>query len=71
MGYAIMYGTCICCHKPFSFNPNFVPSIRIKGEKEPICKYCINEANSIRVEEGLEPISIHPQAYMECNEDEL
>ncbi len=71
MGYAIMYGTCICCHKPFSFNPNFVPSIRINKEKEPICKECINKANPIRIEKGLEPIIIHPEAYKACNEDIL
>jgi len=71
MGYAIIFGECFSCNKFFSFNPNYVPSIRIEGDKKPICKNCIEEVNPLRVKNGLSPIIIHPQAYEPENENNL
>ena len=71
MGYALMFGTCIGCKKPFGFNPNRVPSIRVDGQREPVCLECVSLANPERIARGLEPIVPHPQAYEPCNEDEL
>lgn len=43
MGYAFMMGQCFSCRQVFTFNPVRVPSVRDKnGEKQPICKDCIN-----------------------------
>jgi len=54
-----------------SFNPLRVPSILIEGEKEPVCRVCIEQANPERIKNGLPPIEIHPEAYEPCNENEL
>jgi hypothetical protein len=40
-----------------------VPSININGTRQPLCRSCIEVANPIRVENGLEPIEILPGAY--------
>lgn len=73
MGYALAFGHCYCCKKPFSFNPLRVPSVRdpSTGNKEPICLECIGPINEKRVAKGLEPAIIHPDAYAACDESEL
>lgn len=40
MGYIFAHGDCIACGKAFSFAPSKVPSIRVNGDKEPICRAC-------------------------------
>lgn len=51
-GYVLVTGQCGVCPAVITFNPQYVPSIRIKGEgeKQPLCW-------------GLTPIPLHPQAY--------
>jgi len=71
MGYVYAMGECIACGGIFTFNPMCVPSIRIKGEREPICKVCIERINVLRKEKGFEPIVPLPDAYEECDESEL
>jgi hypothetical protein len=71
MGYAMCTGACIGCGKVFSFNPVRVPSIRIKGSREPICQACVDRVNPTRIANGLEPIVPLPDAYEPCDEDEL
>lgn len=71
MGYAIAFGPCVCCKVPFGFNPVRVPSITINGQREPVCKQCIDKANPLRVEKGLPPIVPAADAYEPCNEVEL
>jgi hypothetical protein len=63
MGYMLCYGCCVNCHQPFSFNPERVPSVRVQGVREPVCRNCIEHANRIRKERGLEEFSIMPGAY--------
>jgi hypothetical protein len=63
MSYMLAYGHCIRCGREFGFNPDLVPSIRIKGIREPICKACVERVNPIRKEKGLDPIVPHPNAY--------
>lgn len=55
MGYMICFAPCIRCGKPFGCNPELVPSLRINGQREPICEFCHGELNSKRIEAGLEP----------------
>jgi hypothetical protein len=62
-------GPCISCGRVFSFNPERVPSIRWKGEREPVCRDCIESANVIRVACGLAPHAILPGAYDEMEVD--
>lgn len=63
MGFMIVYGVCASCKKHFAFNADRVPSIRINGVKEPICKECIDVANPKRVAAGFDPIVPLPDAY--------
>jgi len=63
-GYCLMIGSCYGCGAPLQFNPNKVPSIRVNGEKQPLCRACFDRWNQIhRVSQGLEPIPLDPQAY--------
>jgi hypothetical protein len=72
------FGACAQCGRLFSFNPNFVPSLRMRdgkpdptGPREPFCRSCIEAANIIRKKNGVTPHVIHPQAYEPLPEDDL
>jgi len=71
VGYAIGYGLCFGCRQPFHFNPVKVPSITFEGERQPICRACVERANRTRAEKGIPPFDIAPDAYDECDEAEL
>jgi len=71
MGFVYMMGVCYGCKRPFSFHPNLVPSLRINGVREPFCQSCLDKANPVRIENGLEPLVALPGAYEPCPEDEL
>ena len=63
-GYMMVHGCCVACRALISFNPNKVPSIRVKGNREPLCRGCFAKWNKIhRTDKGLEPLPIHPEAY--------
>lgn len=63
MAWMFVLGQCYGCGSTFTFNAEHVPSIPINGVREPICRACVELANPMRVENGLEPIVIHPDAY--------
>jgi len=69
--WAIVIGECAACHKPFTFNPHLVPSVRVNGVREPICRNCINIANQRRQAAGVELIQILPGAYDPLPENEF
>ena len=71
MGFVSVMGTCVVCRKVIMFNPNKVPSVRVEGKREPICRECIEEANPKRIANGLEPIVIHPDAYESAREEDV
>ena len=71
MGYAIVTSPCIGCNRIFGYNPHRVPSIRIDGKREPICKECIERINPQREAKGLEAIAPHADAYTAISEYEL
>ena len=72
MGYAFVIGDCFVCKRTFTFNPMKVPSLKDKeGVRQPICKSCIEMANKLKVEKGVEPFVIPVDAYTVCNEAEL
>jgi hypothetical protein len=71
MGYAIASGYCLLCKGLFSFNPVKVPSFRVNGTKEPICAGCMEIVNRKRVDAGVPPFEILPDAYEPCDEGEL
>ena len=63
MGYYYGMGACYCCRRPFTFNVHLVPSIKIDGVRQPLCRDCIERANPKRIANGLEPVVPHPDAY--------
>jgi hypothetical protein len=71
MGYAFCYSACIGCNRTFSYNPVRVPSIRVNGVKEPICRSCVERANPERIKKGLAPFVPAPDAYEPVDEQEL
>lgn len=62
-GYMFAIGHCVRCDQRFTFNPDLVPSIRVNGEREPVCKNCIAWANTQRAANGLPLLEIMPGAY--------
>jgi hypothetical protein len=71
MGYALAMSGCIGCSRLFTYNPMRVPSITIKGKREPICRDCVDRANPARIKNGLDPIVPAHDAYDACDEGEL
>jgi hypothetical protein len=63
MAWMSCMGECIMCRRLFSFNPDLVPSVRVRGAREPICRDCVERANPHRIANKLEPIHILPGAY--------
>lgn len=70
MGYMLAYGFCFSCKHPFSFNPHYVPSLRWEGERQPICRHCIDLANVTRKANGIAPHVIHPNAFEPESDDD-
>jgi len=71
MGYVLAHDACIGCGRLFSFNPMRVPSVWFDGNREPICRDCVERVNPARIKNGLEPIVPARDAYDACNEQEL
>ncbi len=63
--------TCCGCGQPMNCNPHRVPSLRIDGHREPVCRNCVEKVNPMRIANGLDPIEIHPDAYEAISENEL
>ena len=64
MGYLIAFGPCVSCRRTFGFNPHTVPSSSaITGEREPICRDCVERINPLRIKHGLAPIVPAADAY--------
>ena len=62
-GYVSVLGPCVRCRRPFLFSPTRVPSIRVRGSREPVCPDCLAVLNRVRQEAGLEPWTVRPDAY--------
>jgi len=71
MGYAFVTSRCFGCNQIISYNPVRVPSIRINGVREPVCRSCVERANPLRIKNGLPPIVIAHDAYEAVDEQEL
>ena len=70
MGYYFASGRCHGCDRLFTFNPHLVPSVRAgeAGLRKPIRASCVELANPLREERGLEPIRPLPGAYEPASE---
>ena len=79
MDFVIVWSDCAACGNLVGYNPNLVPSIRMKngsyhpeGVREAICKPCFVRWNQIqRIDKGLPPIELRDGAYSPTNEDDL
>ena len=64
MGYLTIIAPCVSCGTVITANPDFCPSLRVNGRREPICRNCFDRWNEIhRTSKGLEPERLHPMAY--------
>jgi len=59
MGYMLLICECGACHKPLTCNPDLVPSIRINGVREPLCRECVAQWERIHGRSA----NAHPDAY--------
>lgn len=59
----MIHGCCWSCRAPLAYNATYVPSIRIEGKREPLCRVCVETANPKRKANGLPLCVIHPEAY--------
>ena len=72
MAYAFVVGNCCACGVLLTFNPVRVPSLRVNGSREPLCRACHARWNEIhRTSKGLAPVEAHPDAWGACHESEL
>lgn len=58
--FMFMIGACIACSVRISFNPHKVPSIRVNGVREPLCRGCAQKWNRAHPANAR---PIHPDAY--------
>lgn len=59
MAYMSLIADCLRCGRMFAANAGLVPNIKGK----PLCRECIELLQAQRLEQGLEPWFIHPEAY--------
>ena len=71
MAWVSVMGPCIGCRAIFTYSPTRVPSVRVNGEREPICQRCVDRVNPQRIANGLDPIVPLPGAYEADDESEL
>ena len=72
MSYATVFSPCVNCGRLFGYNPHKVPSIRVNGVREPVCRECIEAENAHRKDNNLELLpEPHADAYEPIHESEL
>jgi hypothetical protein len=69
MPYMVVLGLCVRCRAVMSFNPETVPSVRVDGEREPLCEPCVRVLNGQREAAGLPPFVIPAGAYEPAETD--
>lgn len=76
MAWMFATGACVACGTLFQFNPDSVPSIRVRfeagrpvpdpaGQREPVCRSCFQKWNQIRKAKG-EPEMVEPRDAYEA-----
>lgn len=73
MGYIVATSDCFGCGHVITYNPIKVPSIinPKTGQREPICLSCIERCNPLRIQNGLDPITILPGAFEATDESQI
>lgn len=52
MAYMMLMATCCNCKQSMTCNPDLVPSLRINGVKEPLCRACAERWEEIHHKTG-------------------
>ena len=71
MGYAFAVSACVGCKGIFTYSPVHVPSLVVKGQREPVCPSCFQWRQDWRKEHGLEEEPLDPRAYEPIEEELL
>ena len=71
VGYALVIGPCILCGRTFGMNPNKVPSIRVHGTRQPVCRNCMDALIAKEEAAGIVPKRYADDAYEPVREEEL
>jgi len=71
MGVFQMLALCVVCNRPFTFHPFKVPSVRVGGVRQPVCRECVDQANVKRHAAGIPPIDVLPGAYDPADESDM
>ena len=71
MGFIAAFSPCVLCRICFYYSPTRVPSVTVRGSREPICASCVDAVNPRRVANGLPPIVPLPGAYDPDDESDL
>jgi len=70
MGYLTMLCDCCACGTLIQCNPDKVPSLRLNGKREPLCRACFGKWNEVhRTSKGLDPVALDPEAYSPLDEN--
>ncbi len=82
MEWMMAIGGCVSCGRVFAFNPNRVPSLRVRrddqgvpypapdGVTEPVCEPCVHRLNALRQQNGLDPWPVWADAYAPVGSDD-
>jgi len=71
-GYAFVTSACCACGAWISYHPHKVPSIRVNGHREPLCRGCFARWNEIhRLDQGMPALLVDTEAYEPCPVEEL
>ena len=71
MALVFLTSACFLCRRLFSYNPVRVPSLPVHGRREPLCRACVEAANTVRATKGLPTWTIHPDSYSPVDEQEV
>ena len=71
MAFVTLTSACVLCGHTFTYNPVRVPSVRVRGQREPICRPCVEWANDIRAARGLATWPVAADAYDAVDESEV
>jgi Fe-S-cluster-containing dehydrogenase component len=70
-GYVYALSECVGCHNMICYNPHKVPSIRVHGKREPLCRTCATQINENRKKANMPECPIPDDAYEPLPESEL
>ena len=72
MGFMIVSVACASCRllgmrTIITINDDYAPSIPVQGTQKPVCRQCFDFHNEGRISKGLDPVALHPKAYVELS----